>query len=125
MSHVEWTVEEYELSRGHFPIRAFLGGLTNPRNANDAAALLMLLRARGNQLREPKSRRVADNLFELRGHQVRIFYMFRSGRTIVLLDGIVKKQDKIPSADVQRVQAYQRDVERRGSRAPAGKPAKE
>jgi hypothetical protein len=56
---------------------------------------------------------------ELRsGHQVRIFYCFQPGRLIVLLDGIVKKQDRIPPADLARVLGYQREVERRGPRAP-------
>jgi hypothetical protein len=42
----------------------------------------------------------------------------RPGRQIVLLDGIVKKQDRIPRADLERVLGYKRDVEQRGPRAP-------
>lgn len=115
----EWTVLQYERMRGHFPIQTFVEGLTG-RNANDAAALVLKLRARGNMLRPPDSKAVGGqrNLFELRGHEVRIFYMFLPGHVAVLLDGIVKKQDRIPRTDLERVLGYQRDVARRGPRAP-------
>jgi hypothetical protein len=113
-----WTITEYERGRAEFPIRTFLASLEG-RNANEAAALLAQLAARGNQLREPRSKVIEGqrNLFELRGHQVRIFYMFRPGREIVLLDGVIKKQDRISKADLKRVLQYQRDVEHRGPRA--------
>lgn len=65
-------------------------------------------------IRPPRSKKVDDNLFELRGHQVRVFYMFLPGRRIVLLDGIIKKTDEIPKRDLQRVRQYKREVE--GSR---------
>lgn len=97
---------------------AFLAGLKNSRDVDEAAALLRLLRARGNQLRPPHSKKIeaVDNLFELRGHQVRIFYMFRPGRVIVLLDGEVKKRDKIPRDALRRVLRYKTDVDRHGLR---------
>jgi len=49
---------------------------------------------------------------------VRIFYMFLPRRRIVLLDGIIKKQDRIARQDLDRVMQYQGEVERRGPRAP-------
>lgn len=115
----EWRAIEYERVRGESPIRTYLARLEG-RNANEAAALLAKLQARGNQMRPPDSKIVTgqENLFELRGHQVRIFYMFLPGRRIVLLDGIVKKQERIPRADLGRVLGYKRDVEQRGPRAP-------
>jgi hypothetical protein len=56
-------------------------------------------------------REFETGLFELRGHQVRIFYMFRPGRRIVLLDGIIKKQDAIPRDVVKRMRRYMHEVE--------------
>ena len=112
-----WQVEDFERSRDDIPIRTFLAGLDG-QNANQAASLLLKLAARGNQLRPPDSQQVSDNLFELRGRQVRIFYAFLSGRRVVLLDGIIKKQDRIPRQDLERVTRYQAEVLRRGSRAP-------
>ena len=117
----QWMVRDFERVPGEFPIRTFLEGLEG-RDANEAAALLVKLAARGNQLRPPDSKALVGqrNLFELRGHQVRIFYMFRPGREIVLLDGIVKQQDRIPASDLARVGGYQREVDRRGSAVPPG-----
>ena len=43
--------------------------------------------------------------------QIRIFYLFRPGRRIVLLDGIIKKQDKIPRDVLKRVRRYMQEVE--------------
>jgi hypothetical protein len=115
-----WTVVDFERMRGDFPIRTFLATLEG-RNKAESAALIQQVAARGNQLREPRSKKVegTERLFELRsGHQLRIFYCFQPGRGIVLLDGIVKKQDRIPAGDLARVLGYLRDVERRGPRAP-------
>lgn len=55
----------------------------------------------------------------MRGHQIRMFYMFQPGRQIILLDGVIKKQDKLDAADVKRVKQYRQEVDRRGPRAPA------
>lgn len=70
----EWTLVDFERTKGNFPIRTFLAGLVN-RNANEATALLLQLAARGNELREPRSKKVegTKDLFEMRGHQVRMF----------------------------------------------------
>jgi hypothetical protein len=43
-------------------------------------------------------------LFELRTKSgVRVFYVFRPGQQVVLLDGIVKKRDNIPASVVARM----------------------
>ena len=112
----EWTIVAYERTRGDFPIRTFLAGLDD-RNRERANALLNQLRTRGHQLREPHAKAVEPGLFELKSFQVRMFFMFQPGRVAVLLDGILKKQDKIAADDLKRVRAYKADVDRRGSRA--------
>jgi hypothetical protein len=105
-----WTIHEYATPGGEKPVLSFLQGLEG-RNKRDAIALIQLLRERGNQLRPPHSKAVETGLFELRGHQVRIFYMFRPGCRIVLLDGMVKKQDEIPDEVLKRVRGYRQAVE--------------
>ena len=81
-------------------------------------ALLELLEARGNTLRPPRSDSLGGGLFELRAHPrpVRIFYIFQPGRRVVVLDGIVKKQDRIAGDVLRRVRGYQRDAESRARR---------
>jgi len=58
----------------------------------------------------PHSRSLGEGLNELRGKQVRIFYVFRPQRRIVLLDGMVKKRDDIPAAVLKRLRQLQREV---------------
>ena len=53
---------------------------------------------------------MGDGLFEMRGRQVRIFYTFRSGHRIVLLDAIVKKRDDIPREVLARVRQLNNQV---------------
>jgi hypothetical protein len=99
----EWTLEWYRTAAGEMPAKAFLAGLQG-RAKDEAVTLLELIERRGNTLREPKSKPVAGGVFELRGHQVRIFYAFRPGKRIVLLDGVIKKQDRLAPELVRRVQ---------------------
>jgi hypothetical protein len=114
-----WTVADYLASNGETPIVTFLTGLDG-RNKQQAAALLALLRDRGNALRPPQSKMVETGLFELRGHQVRIFYVFRPGRRIVLLDGLVKKQDEIPKEVLKRIRLMRQAVEAADRHAAGG-----
>jgi hypothetical protein len=53
---------------------------------------------------------LGGGLFEMRGRQVRIFYTFRIGRRIVLLDAMVKKRDDIPPEILARVRALNSQV---------------
>ena len=112
-----WTVDAYETEQGERPALGFLQGLEG-RNQSEAVALVKLLRERGNSLRRPQSGALGEGLFELRGKEVRIFYMFLPNRVAVLLDGEIKKRDDIPAKTLERVRGYQREVMRRkrGSR---------
>ena len=84
------------------------------RDRAEAIALVKLLEEQGNMLRRPRSGSLGEGLFELRGNQVRIFYMFLPNRVAVLLDGEIKKRDDIPAKTLARVRGYQREVARRG-----------
>ncbi len=105
----EWAIEWYREGDGDPPLRAFLDDLTG-RNRKEAIALMEMLQKWGDQLRAPRSGPLGKGLFELRGHQVRIFYIFRRGRRVVLLDGIIKKQDRIPQAALDRIRHYQQKI---------------
>jgi hypothetical protein len=93
-------------------MRNFLSTLTG-REKVAAFALVKLLEERGNTLRLPHSRALGDGILELRAGQVRICYLFLPGKRVVLLDGIVKKQDAIPVDFLKRVRAFRREVLRR------------
>ena len=105
-----WTIDEYVTARGENLVLAFLSRQTGKVKA-EAIALLKLLKERGNLLGMPHSRPLGGNLFELRGNQVRIFYMCGRGHRITLLDGMLKKQDRIPARVLDRVRRFQRELE--------------
>jgi len=102
-----WRVEDFEI-HGERPVRRFLAKLPEPARV-EAFALIQLLAERGNALRRPHSGALGQGLFELRGVRsgVRIFYAFLPGRRIALLDGVVKKQDRIPRAVLAKARRYQ------------------
>jgi hypothetical protein len=100
-----WAIDVFRSERGEAPARSFIAGFVG-RDRDEAFALIKLLEEQGNALRRPQSGVLGEGLFELRGRQVRIFYMFLSGRRIVLLDGEIKKRDDIPPATLRRMRSY-------------------
>lgn len=107
---VAWTIEEYETARGENLVLTFLSGQTG-KVRTEAIALLQLLRERGNALGMPHSKSLGQGLFELRGTQVRIFYMFRPGHKMILFDAMLKKQDRIPQKTLERLRRFQKEIE--------------
>ena len=105
-------LDEYVTEQGESPIRNFLSGLDTPDRV-EAFALIQLARERGNTLRLPHSKALGNGLHELRGKQVRIFYMFQPGRRIILIDGMLKKRDDIPSAELKRLRKIQETINER------------
>ena len=72
----------------------------------------------------PLSWRCRRALFELRGKQIRLFYVFLPGHLIVLLDGEIKKRDDIPRRTMERMKDLQAEVVGRGA-ARRGRGASE
>ena len=100
-----WLIEEHRTR-----VRDFIRALKDDRAFKEARALIDLLAVRGNQLSPPRSKPLGGGLFEMRGGQVRIFYTFRPGRRIVLLDAMVKKRDDIPPEVLARVRGLNNQV---------------
>lgn len=113
-----WHIAEYRTAAGETPVRVFIAGLPPDAKA-EAIALIKLAEALGNKLREPQSKALGGGLFELRRNQVRLFYMFEPGQVIRLLDGMVKKQDRIPADVLARARSYQKDARERFKKAKA------
>lgn len=114
-----WKIEQYTAPNGEKPVLTFLQGLQG-KNKREAVALLQLIAERGNMLRPPQSKVVETGLLELRGHQVRIFYVFLPDQRVVLLDGMVKKQDEIPDSVLKRIRKYRQAVEELERKAAGG-----
>ena len=71
----------------------------------------------GPNLREPYSSPMGNGIFELRTKQgtniTRVFYFFLVGQKVVLTNGLVKKTQKTPKADLDLAKKYKTDYERR------------
>jgi hypothetical protein len=107
-----WALDAYETEAGDRPAWSFIKGLEG-RDRVEAIALVKLLEEQGNLLRRPQSGALGEGLFELRGREVRIFYVFLPGRSVALLDGEIKKRDDIPSRTLERMRSLQAEVMRR------------
>jgi len=105
-----WTIDEYTTASGDSPIRTFLSELQE-RDRVEAFALIRLLAERGNTLRLPHSQPLGEGLHELRGKQVRIFYVFKPQKRVLLLNGILKKRKDIPAAVLKRLRKLRREVD--------------
>ena len=106
----------YETEDGKKPVEEFLISLENKMRTK-AIHELMLLREKGNSLREPFSKAMGDGIFELRVQQgsndTRIFYFFFIGTKVVLTNGFIKKTQRTPPEDLQRAKRYKYDYEQR------------
>jgi hypothetical protein len=105
MNATEWHVQDHKSA-----LQRFVQGIEDAQAYAEATALIKALRIHGNQLIQPNSKALGDGLFELRGKQVRIFYVFRPGRRIVLLEGMIKKRSDIPSDVLRRLHRLNRQV---------------
>lgn len=80
----------------------FIKSLETPTRTK-VTRMYELLKRFGNLLGMPYSKKISDNLFELRirGQQeVRIFYTF-SGDEAILLHGFIKKTQKTPLREIE------------------------
>ena len=111
-----FNVEFYTMPNGHKPIEEFLDGL-DIKMRNKALDSLMILKEKGNTLREPYSKPMKNGLFELRikfsKDISRIFYFFITGKKIILTNGFVKKTQKTPYYELETALKYKADYERR------------
>ena len=105
------SVLTYQTADRQEPATIYVAGLTG-QAAVRAAALILMLKERGYELKLPHSRALGDGLFELRdvGTAVRLFYTFLPGNRAVLLDGMTKKRDDIPTSMLTRLRGFQRSL---------------
>jgi hypothetical protein len=115
-----WVIDVFRTEQGEALVQAFMAALTG-RDRDEAFALVRLLEEQGNALRRPQSGILGEGLFELRGKQIRIFYMFLPGGRVMLLDGEIKKRDDIPPKTLKRMRGYRKAVLRQEASARKGK----
>ncbi len=89
----------------HPDVEKFINSLDKP-TFSKVLRSLDLLENFGYRLEMPHSKKIENNLFELRirgKQEARIFYIFRQEK-IILLHGFIKKKQKIPAKEIKKAQ---------------------
>ncbi|MDD5261618.1 MAG: type II toxin-antitoxin system RelE/ParE family toxin [Methylacidiphilales bacterium] len=118
---MEFTVEFYESETGKKPVLEFLEELKETNPDDHAAVMAGLNKLKNRQChREPLSKDIGDNLYELRHIgklNTRVLWFFTKGRRIILVHGIRNKAWKIPVSDKETALARMKDwMEREATR---------
>ncbi len=116
-----FTIEFYEkliknengkVIKTEIPVKEFLDSLDDKmlgKCIGDIEKLSIL----GNQARPPLTKKIGDEVFELRTKQsnniVRIFYFFCVGKRIILTNGFIKKTNKTPKSEIEKAEEYKKD----------------
>ena len=108
----KFEVIAYETEVGDNPVEKFLDKL-DPKMRAKIFGMLVILQEKGNQLREPYSKHIEDDIFELRckfGSDItRVMYFFFAEGKIILTNGFVKKTQKTPVQEKQLAKARRAD----------------
>ena len=85
------------------PVEDFIKSLSTD-SVSKVSRLITLLQNHGNLLRMPYSKKLTNNIFELRikgSKTIRILYAFGPEKTIYLLHGFKKKTQKTPVREIR------------------------
>ena len=118
---MKFQVVFYETADGKCPVGEFLQGLDKKLRAK-TVGLMEILEEKGNALREPYTKHLADGIFELRcklgSNITRTLYFFFARGRIVFTNGFVKKSAKTPMAAIEQAKKYRADfVDRQEERS--------
>lgn len=106
----------YETEDGKIPVKEFLEDL-EPKLQAKTIRTLELLEEYGPRLREPHSKYLGEDIFELRTKQssniTRILYFFIIGEKIILTNGFIKKTQKTLKREIDIAKIHKLDFERR------------
>ena len=68
---------------------------------------------KGNLAREPVSKHLDGDIFELRAKDVRILFYFGASRTIVFVHALIKKRGDVPRRDIELAHTRKTEIEER------------
>ena len=115
-----WEIIFYTKESGNSPVEEFLDSISNMKLRAKMIKEIELLEEFGNKLRKPHTKSIADNrgsMLELRAKQStnisRIFFFYIKGNKIILLNGLIKKTNKTPKANIDLAFTYKNDYEKR------------
>lgn len=112
MDETPWTIRFYRSRDGADPVTDFILSLP-PKDRAKVLWSIRLLETEGIRIREPHSKALEKNLFELRvihaNNIQRVFYYLFDGTTFVLLHGFSKKTQKTPSREIETAKKRRAD----------------
>ena len=116
MTGSDWTTQFYRDESGASPVEAFLDSLDLKTRARFRWSMEQL-KIRNVLAREPLTRHLEDDLWELREESrtniYRIVYFFFRGRRIIFLHGFQKKTQKTPPKELAIARQRHQDFLRR------------
>ena len=102
----------YKTTDGVEPAKDFLLELDYKMRAK-MIRMLQMLQKNGPDIREPYSKELEDGIFELRakvGTNIsRLLYFFDEGKIVILMNGFIKKSQKIPQNVIIAAKKYRLD----------------
>jgi len=108
---IKFEVLFFEEDNGKVPVEEFLDDLDKKMRAK-LVGLIEILQESGNDLREPYSKYLGGNIFELRckvGSDIsRVLYFFYHGGRIIMTNGFIKKSMKTPRQEIDRAKKYRK-----------------
>ncbi len=109
---MDFEVAFYQKDDGSCPAIDFILGLDVKMRAKVMRSI-ELLKHNGSDLREPYSKKLSDDLFELRIQQgnnaARMLYFFIVGKRIIITNGFIKKTQKTPQKELDLAIKYKND----------------
>lgn len=113
-----YDIKFYRKENGQAPALKYIESLS-PKLRAKTQRSVMLLEEYGPVLGEPDSKKLDDQIFELRtsfgSDTGRVLYFFVTGKTIVLTNGFLKKTNKTPRGEIKRAHQYRADYLERES----------
>lgn len=121
-----FTIDFYQTESGDCDISEFLDSLREQMDTNKDARIqfkqiayyIELLEQNGTILSENITKRLTENIWELRPGHNRIFYFFFQDNTFVLLHHFRKKSQKTPRREIERAEAERKDyIRQKGNKS--------
>lgn len=112
-----FTIDFYQTKSGDCDIAEFLDSLRAKMATNKDARIqfkqatyyIELLEQNGTLMSENITKRLTDNIWELRPGNNRVFYFFFKDDTFVLLHHFRKKSQKTPKREIEKAEAERLD----------------
>lgn len=116
---MSWSIKFYETEDGHNYVKEFLDNIEDSKLKAKVLHDIGLLQQFGTKLSKPHADYLEDGIWELRTKQgsniARTLYFTVSGKTIILLNGFVKKTQKTPPGEIKKAKDNRDDYVRRHS----------